>query len=307
MDIVIVAGVPSSLSSYFAAVMSKRLEQGVRRIVWSPVSDHAPYYSDGYVAKLHRAFKREIAATFPKNALVSGEFFQSRAILVYADYSDDRSGVAQLLRSFVPTVLAFSVPPTSVRGAARNPNSFYERVRNEFVASVEQAIRKSQKALSLVEKEITSRANKTCLLLPCTHFKSDNLKVFYNNLSSMLASKNVTPSDFNVEIRRAENENFNRERKGRISSFVDDRNLMFKGPGKDLHGYVRFDNDGAHRPECLTRSRFRFGVTFHPCFHYDCEPLKGGVARDWDGCHLQPFRLGASRDHVNISPNDSVR
>lgn len=96
------------------------------------------------------------------------------------------------------------------------------------------------------------------------------------------------------------------KRVGKRSSFVGKSNLVFKSPGRGSarHGLAPTWEDSGHELSCVIRGRLRFGASFDPRFHYDCDIPNKSI--HLPGCH-QPITVPRKRKHINIAPNDNIR
>jgi len=307
MRFVVVAGVPLTLANIFAQDREKRLAEGKRHIIWSPVQEAIPSYKKYYVDRLQGLFLKSLREYLPERELSNGEYIKSTAVLIYVNYSNDISGVDTLVRSFFPALFSLPIPELIATRLINQPRSRLEREANVLVENIRRKIRVAEKILPALEKELTSRANKTCLLLPQAQFRSEKLGSFYTKLQAELLR---TPEAFacvREEVRKFEQSGLDQVKEGDTSSFVDDRHLIFRSPSKNRHGFMRYSSSHGHPASCFTRSRFRLGAAYDPRFHYDCISKKGVLASDWRSCHQQEFRLPDGREHINIAPNDNVR
>ena len=87
--------------------------------------------------------------------------------------------------------------------------------------------------------------------------------------------------------------------------FIGSRRTVFQSPGSHgRHGLAPAWDDASHNAACVIRGRIRFGVSFDPRFHYDCQiPRRRSMV--FPGCH-EPEKITNHQGHVNVAPNDNV-
>jgi hypothetical protein len=306
VQIVVVAGVPTMLAEEFGRIRETYVGHGARLVVWSPIGDFEPYNND-YVNKLYGKFARTVIQHFQASrTLEKFPFSEVHAILVYFERQDGSSNIVR--DAFVPELFPSAISPIQPLAPRCSPN----RIRgatHELAVRIVSAIRKAEGALAAITKEVTSRDNRTPLLLPIRNFDQTRMIDFINRLARNIVLKQ--PFDVLVQEVREFEANTKRVRLDGDNRhhfhYVNSRGLVFKAPGKDRHGRAWSTADGHPSPGCLIRSRLRLGATFDPRFHYDCQPVTGHLPQLWESCHHQKFRAASGRVHVNISPNDHVR
>ena len=176
---------------------------------------------------------------------------------------------------------------------------------NELVRKGKRALRHAQSLLSVIDEEVTNRDNRTCLLLPPKNFGRDIRRVFE-------CVRNASLTDDAREVFRKRLRSVTRslrtERIGGREYFVGKGGLVFKSPGKAgaRHGLTPDWRDPNHAPSCVrSPGRIRFGASYDPKFHYDCD-IPGDGNRYFPSCH-GTGSVSRNRAHVNIAPNDNIR
>ena len=161
----------------------------------------------------------------------------------------------------------------------------------------------AQGLLTVIAEEVTNRDNKTCLLLPHKNFGSRIGEVLDCVHDAVVSVKNK--DEFKKNLDRV-SRSLQTTVDGR-KYFMGQGKLVFKSPGKAgaRHGLAPVWGDQGHESSCVIRGRMRFGVSYDPQFHYDCD-IPGGRDRSFPSCHgIECVRRG--RTHVNIAPNDNIR
>ena len=157
--------------------------------------------------------------------------------------------------------------------------------------------------LAVISEEITNRENKTCLLLPPKAFGKRFTAI--RDLVVDACRHRYTSEDFRNRIANV-GKSLPQKRVGKRSSFVGKSNLVFKSPGRGSarHGLAPTWENSGHELSCVIRGRLRFGASFDPRFHYDCDIPNKSI--HLPGCH-QPITVPRKRKHINIAPNDNIR
>ena len=182
------------------------------------------------------------------------------------------------------------------------PKISKDRLSMNCIGELTRAVRRARELLSEIADEITNRDNKTCLLLPCKNFGEDIYKIldcvhgvsrereatFQNRLNSILPSLRTS-------------------RVQKRTYYVGKNGLVFRSPGKAgaRHGLAPSWSVPDHKLSCVIRGRMRFGVSYDPKFHYDCDISKISKRR-FPSCH-DFKKIRKSKRHINIAPNDNVR
>jgi len=303
MRFIVIAGIPNTLSEGFSLVKEKRFKNKNANLIWSPLPNEQSY-SKEYVEKLYCKFARAVEEAIRNESRSGVSPLNATAVVVYLDYDNSNSKIINT--TFLPEALVIPVDPPGLIFQRLPPNKRNALI-NEFIRRIEKAIKRSEQILPAIKKEVTSRDNKTPLLLPVRNFDKpsickllEDVCAKFINVDSFAAVKRVT--------QRFETQN------PRISMhddceeyFVNPRGIVFKSLRHARHGFARELKGERHPRSCLVRSRLRLGVSFDPKFHYDCVKQRGALPSNWHSCHHQNFTTPKGRAHVNISPNDHVR
>ena len=187
---------------------------------------------------------------------------------------------------------------TSTRIVTSNQKA---QIANALFKEVRRALLGIRELVHVISEEVTNRDNRTCLLLPPKTFGDDFARV--RELVREAALNRDDEGEFRAKLRRLSSAL--PRCKGR--HYVGSNGLVFFSPGKSgaRHGIAPFWSDGAHTSSCVIQGRLRFGVSFDPRFHYDCELYKRKSVT-FPGCH-ESTTVKGSRPHVNVAPNDNIR
>lgn len=287
--LIAVVGVPTTVCDYFATKFGRLTRQVHARHVLTRPLDLTTPYSQEFAKDV---YARLVGKLKPQPWSRENLLSNVNVILLYLDKED---GSDNLLLDH----LGVEVLPVPIHGSAglldtpRHQTTF----ANSLVQDARSAMIHGRRLLRAISEEVTTRDNKTCLLLPPRTFGPDMERV--TRLVHEAARRKNGVDQFTTDVRR---------------TGLTQRNGCFEGSGGKLfvapakagprHGLPpTWDDD--HPPRCVVRGRLRFGVPFNPRFHYDCQ-LRRRHPRQLPGCH-EPQRLRRSRRHVNIAPNDAVR
>lgn len=304
-ELVVIAGIPNLLAKEFPLVNEKNLGKPNRKIIWSPLPENVNIYTDKYISKLYAKFAKAINELTNESTAERLSPLNASAILIYLDHPKCNGN--RVLEAFFPETLTLKVPPPQLPSAPA-ARSKLQAANYELIRTLSDALKKAGQTLPILKKEITSRDNKTPLLLPVRNFDRDLVGKLLSEIQIAILSMRpqVALREVTDEFERANpKKRLDHDRK---FYFVNPKGLVFKSPGRqNRHGAARQQNNVEHPVTCLIRSRLRLGAPFDPQFHYDCQPLRGALARGWRSCHDQAFSALANREHVNIAPNDNVR
>lgn len=166
------------------------------------------------------------------------------------------------------------------------------------------ALRHAGALLGIIAKEVGDHDNITCLLLPPKNFGRKALAIW--NCVYEASVRRQSGDEFFGTLRLLAN-SISSQRKGNNRYFVGRNKIVYQSPPKarDRHGCAPGWDTNDHDTTCVIRGRIRFGVSFDPHFHYDCN-LAGSGKRTFDSCHGTET-IPKGRKHVNISPNDNIR
>ena len=304
MSLVVIAGIPDVLRTDFSRLREREIAKGKRKIIWSPLPE-PKLYSREYVSRLYEKFSQAVREHVENHSESHNSPLPITAILIYIEYPN--SNFRHVREAFFPETLAIPVPPPELPPFPTARNKI-QSANNKLIRMLLDALKLGERALPVIKKEVTSRDNKTPILLPLYNFDEDIMSNFLDDVRNRLL--NGSPYEAIKSVtRRFETRNPKIVRCGDSRTyFVNPKGLVFKSPGRrNRHGVARKEEHASHSTSCLIRSRFRLGAPFDPRFHYDCEPKRGALPRMWHSCHRQEFSTPRGRSHVNIAPNDHVR
>ena len=293
--LVVAAGIPPEIRDKFATRFNKTFS-----IISLLPLDRSEGYTNSYSEDLYRRFSMELKrhGQIDRSRLLS----DVNLVLLYLDKNDGSEST--LLRKF--GVEALVVPlkwPKFAETPLATGNQRGQAV-NGLIREGRRAIGHARNLLAVVAEEITNRDNKTCLLLPCRNFGHQINEIFNCVRDAVLSGGGQ--DEFKKNLDRV-SRSLRTDHAGRRRYFVGERNLVFKSPGKAgaRHGLAPVWEDPGHDSSCVIRGRLRFGASFDPKFHYDCDVPKGGNRR-FSSCHGEKD-MPRGRTHVNIAPNDNIR
>lgn len=250
-------------------------------------------YTEEYAGRLYERVANELKKLTSGNR--EGLLNDTTLTLLYVDRCERGDGVL-LDRFGVEALLAPLSVPESVR--MRTPNEI-GHVVNMLIKTIRQVLRRLRPLQSVILEEVTNRDNRTCLLLPPKTFGSRFQTVREQVYAAVRDGDD--PDDFRTRLKRVSN-SFPTARR---NHFIGDRGIIFRSPAKARHGLAPIWEDGTHEPSCVIRGRIRFGMSFDPRFHYDCE-MGNRRVKTLPGCHERQT-VRRDRRHVNVAPNDNVR
>lgn len=194
-------------------------------------------------------------------------------------------------------LVPISVPDPASSGPKRIRDR--ELVNNLFKLSNEM-LRNARHVLRSLSEEVTSRDNKTCVLLPQQNFgRQFNAikKLVQKSVETEESAKSVAN-----DLRDFERSHLKGD-KGRFEG----REFVFRTSAKAAarHGIAPQWCTDDHDSRCVMRGRIRFGACYDPKFHYDCD-LDHSSKRCFVSCHGKK-KVKRGRKHVNIAPNDNIR
>ena len=288
--LILLAGMPPEIVNEFLPQFNRRYRH--IQIVAAPSLNRNLPYSTKYVeclyGKLVAALKKRMTNDSPINF---------ELILIYLDKGD--GGEGDLVKKFELETL---ILPLSVEPFIFDTKNQRNRAVNSLVKRAHKSISLASQLLSVIAEEITTRDNRTCLLLPQKNFGKSARYIPCEIRSGIL--KGDTYCQFKRRIDRVESQ-LDKMRRNSKWFFVGRNGITFRSPGTARHGMAPLPNSPDHPPACGVRGRFRFGAPYDPRFHYDCDIPRGGRVKSYH-CHgnqRKPF----GRSHVNIAPNDNVR
>lgn len=212
----------------------------------------------------------------------------------------DAQSTSAFVEKFFPAVLCDRVEWQPQYGQ----REVIERSKNELVAALRDSVLRLRSVLPFVYNEVTSRANRTPVLLPLKNFESRVLKPALELLHANLAKADAGALIRKTVAKFQAEHPFESSAQGSPKFHRDRRNIEFRAPnGK--HAHIRTGQ--GHPPLCVLAGGWRLGAPFPKQFHYDCVSRAGGCAGWFQNCHDTTWEELHSPTHINIAPNDFIR
>lgn len=214
----------------------------------------------------------------------------------------DNDSTARFVQEFFPHMLMI---PVNWRLELNSSQLDYQRQKNELIPLLAQATSRARACLRALRDEVVCHATRTPVLLPVKNFSSGLLVPALAQLHVDLAEGNVEPG---AAIRRrvdAFRASYPLKGPPKGRCYTDDKEIEFRPPGRDRHGYARAG--GAHPDKCLLSGRRRLGAPYDRLFHYDCaKGSSGNLEASLHDCHSSASDW-VGNPHINVAPNDNVR
>jgi hypothetical protein len=179
--------------------------------------------------------------------------------------------------------------------------------KNDLVRPLRSFTKHVRTCLELLTLEFTEHAQQTPWLLPPRNFQSKHLLGAVVELNRSLLEVGASRQTIADRIRAFQHHHPRRrpqDSRGK-SFYVDDTGMMFKPPGRELHGF--FKPAEGHDDFCYLSSRRRLGSPYHRALHFDCTKDDGPTSAQLFGCHRREKAWVRSEKNINISPNDFTR
>ncbi len=300
--LVTIAGIPSSIEQDFVKKLPN-LSEGIREIIFLPVSESQPYNSD-YVRNLYQMFVEAVGKILPLDeANVDAPTWFDGAITVYFDYGGEKP--AFLIDAFGVETFVVSVKLAENAKKRRTTPNSTQFMSNSAIRSLRKVIREAESILPAIRKEVTSNANKTPLLLPFSNFDKPEMIRLRNDVLNLFGIEDSFGGLRSLIQRFVLRNTAVKYKSDPYWSFASRRGIVFRRPSA-LHA-CNWNLGIGHQLSCVIRSRLRFGLCINPRFHYDCVKSKGSIPEKWNSCHGQEFTKEKGKNYVNISPNDYIR
>jgi hypothetical protein len=300
--IVAVSGLIDPISELFQnRVLS--LEEGKRVFFWESRRVISEFAGTNYATSLYENFfNKVIRKTLDFHGMNDIRNCVDGVILITIDHPEISN--KDILSQFELETIIVSVKAPDIDIYPGSPSNQKNRYVNELVKKIRKAVRRGERVLRYIKKEVTSNDNKTPLLLPEKNFGEEKIRLLSQGIRVAVNEENFT-----LKIKALLDDFRASEKKKKIEKKLCFRNshLVFVSPGRNRHGAMSGELDD-HWHVCMFRGYFRFGAPYDPRFHYDCLPIsKRGFCKEWLSCHGQDFHLPNGRRHINISPNDNLR
>ena len=290
------AGVPPEIGDEFVAGLIKTLPI----TSWLPLN-RSQSYTVSYTKTLYGrlAEKLRTRESPERRSLLTN----ANLLLLYLDKGDGSESA--IFAGFGTEALVAPIKCPDLMSMPLATGNQRGKAANDLIREGKRAIGQARKLLSIIAEEVSNRDNRTCLLLPSKNFGSEIDAVFDCVRNATLAGEER--EEFKNRL-RAVSRSLRTQRRGNREYFVGRRGLVFKSPGKAgaRHGLAPdWKSPGNHDASCVIRGRLRFGASYDPAFHYDCDIPDAGN-RHFPSCHGTKC-ISRRRAHANIAPNDNIR
>ena len=292
-----IAGIPPQIEDGFASAFAK-LARGRDVHLLSLLKLHlSKGYTEGYAKTLYD----RLALKLKERDFGDRENLLRNAnlVLLYLDKQDESE--SELVAHFGTEALILSLIVPEIASKLLATRNQRNSLVNQLINEARGAMKHARSLFSVIGEEVTNRDNKTCLLLPPKTFGGPMQHIIDRVQKAGRKREDANVLKSNIEhISRSLPKHERRY-------FQGHGGLVFQTPAKTgpRHGLAPIWGDGNHNPMCVIRGRLRFGASYNPKFHYDCQIPKGSK-RDFPGCHETAGIFGA-QGHVNVAPNDSAR
>lgn len=290
-----IAGLPQEVVGPFAEQLTAE-HRKLRVFAKLPLSLAAPY-SAAYLDELYCQVAEGLRTASEAKPIGRWEL---SFVLFFLNKPGD--GADLVLEQFGLEALLIPLEANSV--AQLLASQRLTRCLDALLADARRRLVTARGVLGVVEREVTNRENRTCVLLPLANFGSAFDEVRRYIQAAVHRGANVDMFERGLkEIHR-------RLLKNGEGYFIGQNGLVYKTPPKARarHGVAPSWGLGDHTNRCVIRGHLRFGAAFNPNFHYDCHLWRkgGNVGTRFPTCHgTETIKQG--RSHVNIAPNDNIR
>ena len=290
------AGIPPEIGDDFVARFIKTLPIAA----WLPLK-RSECYTNSYSKDLYGRLATKLKARESSDG--TNLFSHANLVLLYLDKNDGSE--SSIFEQFGTEALVTPIRYPDIGDVPLVTNNQRRKAINDLIREGRSAVMHARKLLSVVAEEVSNRDNRTCLLLPPRNFGREIDAVFECVRVAALTREEV--EKFRERLNRV-SRSLRTQRNGHHEYFVGQRGLVFRSPGKAgaRHGIApNWQTPGDHDSSCVIRGRLRFGASYDPKFHYDCDIPKDG-GRHFPSCHGTK-NMSRNRTHVNIAPNDNIR
>lgn len=292
------AGVPPEIGERFV----QRFVKISPIVSWMPlpVSD---IYTREYSSRLHERLVAKLRRTEPgdRHSLLRN----ARLVLLYVDRGDGSE--SHLFSQFGSEALVVPFGAPVMWEESMDTENRKNRAIVLLVQDGQAALQHARILLKIIAREVGDRDNKTCLLLPPKNFFGSETTRIRDCIQEASARRAPGVEDEFRRKLRAISDSIESTRKGQQRYFVGRGGIVYRSPPKARlrHGIAPVWDDADHDSTCVIRGRIRFGASFDPTFHYDCD-IGNRANRTFASCHGTKT-LAKGTTHINISPNDNVR
>ncbi len=291
----IVAGVPATHYSTFQKHAARIVGTG-HSFLASPLRpDSAGKYllGPGHADRLLAELKKRLENN--PNAVDKG-----MGLLCLCSQWDDPTAFVRRFHPFCAGHLVEMPVPIATSGV---PGRITAR---KIVRNLTEAVPSLIRAVAAMETELRDRLKRTPILLPIRNFGSPRLGESVDRLFFCLSQEKQPLEAIKQACEEFEKHHpFARVREMRKWCFVNNANVQFRAPGRDMHARPHLGADG-HNIRCYLAGRLRLGAPFLDSFHYDCVRRGRALSGRFPNCH-DKFADYTGKPHLNIAPSDFIR
>lgn len=293
------AGVPPEIGQGFV----QQFARTAAIASWMPLPLRRSY-TEEYSIELYGRLVRKLRQSEPgdRYSLLRG----ARLVLLYVEKGNGSE--SHLFSQFGSEALVVPFGAPEIWGESLDAENRKNRAIRLLVKDGQAAHQQAMILLSVIASEVGDRDNKTCLLLPPKNFGQETAARIRGCIEAASAKRGRDVGDaFRKEL-QAISKSIKSTREGNRRYFEGKGGIVYRSPPKARlrHGIAPVWEDADHDSTCVIRGRIRFGASFDPSFHYDCNIGKHTANRTFASCHGTKT-LAKGRAHFNISPNDNVR
>lgn len=227
-------------------------------------------------------------------------FDKGLVVIAFRDASD--VGIGKFADSLYPFAIIKEVAfARKVASSGKQLSVDKNDVSRAVVATAKTAIR----VRNQVTGYLSSRCNRTPLLLPRRHFNESALETLIREVWEGLQRSNEANSILENSVRNFERR-FPFVKGKKVSGhFTNSNSVEFRSPGRDLHGLAYPKIEG-HQDQCFLNGSLRIGGQIRPGFHFDCTHKGGRHGGAFPDCHGETVNKKGN-PHLNVFPNDYIR
>lgn len=292
---VVIAGMPHELGRGVVQTLASVGE--LRVVAWSPLevaNSYTRYYLQGLYDRMCAGFRKKEDRN--RERLLR----EVRLVVVYVprgDGDDDR-----VFKHFGTEALVTALTECSAGELSWSGERQKKVVVNRTALGIRREVKAASALLNEIADEVDRQTARTCLLLPPRNFGKGVREVF--DLVKRAGLGRMTRKQFKAGLTKVAG-SLPSEAVGGRRFYVGRGGLVFESCGP-RHALAPGWDDSEHQKDCVVRGRLRFGASFNPRFHYDCQG--GRVRVELHNCHEDGKRRSVGRGgHANIAPNDHVR
>lgn len=295
--LLLAAGVPPEIGERFV----QRFVAVSRVVAWIPLP-LPDKYTKTYSIRLHARLAEKLRQSegHDRHSLLRN----TRLVLLYVDKGDGSE--SHLVSQFGSEALVVPFGTPETRQYPLSMENRKNRAINLLVRDGQAALRHTGVLLSIIAREVGDRDNKTCLLLPPKNFGRETSAIRSCVQEASARRKSGAGDEFSRKLRTI-SDSTKSVRIGGRRYFMGKGGIIYRSPPKARlrHGIAPVWDEAGHDATCVIRGRIRFGASFDPTFHFDCE-IDRLANRAFVSCHGTKT-LARGRTHINISPNDNIR